>query len=585
MADLILWNSIAGRMRSPSDTFLENGLALLASSLETKGISVDIEDWALTERWNEISPSTLVKINGKLTDIILSRPGRQTLKKRLVSPFFFLCQNLTAAMQRKAQKARIRALAIHIAESGFLVAGVKTWYGEAFSNAKYFAEVMKEIAPQVITVAGGPHASIYRETLLKNTAFDLAVAGEGESPLAAIIERAKKAGSKQEALDRIGHDSERGAIANLIYRRDGKVMPGTRQRCQSAAKQIPVYRTLEGKIRIHVLVDSLGCPWSQCSFCTHSKIYDSYSTRDPRDVVEEIERMRSAGIGIFRFAGSATTIEQAEAISRQVLAKGLKIKFSMFSRVIKDVHDAQNYRSSVTSFRVIINAGMRAIFIGAESASDTVNELVMNKGISRRDILYTVKAIREAAKLEETHVDIGISLIYPVPTMGRVSLNQVKLANLDLVRRTMPDSVLVSPPAPFPGTEWYEEKDKYGFELGHNFAADLLSYDYVLYKPVSMWPEIQMKLQGASLKDIFSECQSLRNEIENNQVATEITDEHFLMARAAGYSGREGALQFKRNALKSILSCNYEWVESLREKINEYSESLARSGNDDRERE
>ena len=131
----------------------------------------------------------------------------------------------------------------------------------------------------------------------------------------------------------------------------------------------------------------------------------------------------------------------------------------MFSRVIKDVHDGEKYRSTVTSFRVIINAGMRAIFIGAESASDTVNELVMNKGITRRDILYTVKAIREAAKLEETHVDIGISLIYPVPTMGRVSQNQVKLANLDLVRRTMPDSVLVSPPAPFPGTSWYEEKE------------------------------------------------------------------------------------------------------------------------------
>ena len=48
MADLILWNSIADRMRSPSDTFLENGLALLASSLDKQGYSVDIEDWAFT---------------------------------------------------------------------------------------------------------------------------------------------------------------------------------------------------------------------------------------------------------------------------------------------------------------------------------------------------------------------------------------------------------------------------------------------------------------------------------------------------------------------------------------------------------
>lgn len=135
--------------------------------------------------------------------------------------------------------------------------------------------------------------------------------------------------------------------------------------------------------------------------------------------------------------------------------------------------------------------------------------------------------------------------------------------------------MLVNPPAPFPGTSWYTNTTQFGFELDEDFAKNMLVYDYVLYKPPSLWPDITMKLEGMSFRQILAECQSLRKSFENRGFITEVTDEHFLMMRAAGYTGKEGARKFKNEALLDILSSNYRWMTQLEEKVNQASKKQA----------
>jgi len=53
--DLFLKNSIPYRKRSPSDFFLDNGLALLYGFLTKSGINVEVQDWANIENYENIT--------------------------------------------------------------------------------------------------------------------------------------------------------------------------------------------------------------------------------------------------------------------------------------------------------------------------------------------------------------------------------------------------------------------------------------------------------------------------------------------------------------------------------------------------
>ncbi|MBN2289130.1 MAG: B12-binding domain-containing radical SAM protein [Candidatus Glassbacteria bacterium] len=570
--DLILWNPIARRRRSPSDDFLDNGLAILKAFLAEQGFEVEVIDWARSNQWDKMTPRLLAVINRFLASRLLSSRDSQSktgrMVSRLVSPLFILTQDLMSAVQKYFQNKMIRELAEYVRDSGCRVVGIKTWYGETYLAAKYFARLVRKLAPEILIVAGGPHPTTYREAVLEDGVFDLAVAGEGERALEGILSLAGRIQSKDKLLNEISRVAGLSSLKNIIYRQNGKVEVSPPENTDANRKVIPVYDNLEGKTWVHVIVDSLGCPWGRCNFCTHSRTYRKYSVRRPESVVDEIEQMVSRGIGIFRFAGSSTRLSHACRIAELIEQRGIRIFFSMFARVESRAAEQHVYEKLVGSYRQLLRSGFRSVFLGAESGNDTVNELVMNKGVMLKDIVATVKAMREASAIEGLPLDIGISLIYPAPTMGKISLGQLKAENIRLVEQVNPDSVLVSPPAPFPGSSWFNDKDRFGFELGESFVRKMLEYDYVLYKPLFLWPEIDMKLEGLSLRKIFEECGSLRKTLEDKGFVTEVTDVQFLMMRNAGYAGKEGVLTFKNQTQLAILSCDYRWIDSLQARVN-----------------
>ncbi len=570
MSDLILWNSTATRRRSPTDDFLDNGLAILRTYLELQGYKVEVVDWANSRQWEAMTPVMLARLNGFLASRLIGT-GKEGRKRKILGAAFMVSQELTSFMQRLAQRRMISRLVRHIRDTGCKVVGIKTWYGETFITARQFARQLREASPEVLVVAGGPHASTYREAILEDDSFDFAVVGEGEDTLLRILQRAGETDKRSELIELITRDAESGLLENTIYRHNGGYKISRRRKLQADIKTIPSYELQPGKTNIHVIVESLGCPWGKCSFCTHSCTYGSYSIRKPSSVVDEFEKMLADGIGIFRYAGSSTTLSHARRIALELIDRDLKVVYSMFGRAELGASDPEKFKKVVESYRVLIRSGFRAIFLGAESGIDEINEGVMNKGVSRADIIGTVKAIREASRLEGVPIDIGISLIYPAPTLGIVSLEKMMEEDISLVEESRPDSILVSPPAPFPGSQWFERLDEFGFELDKNFVRDMLEYDYVLYKPLYMWPDIGLKMNGMGIKQIFELCGSLRSELERRGFVTEVTDVQFLMLRAAGYKGVEGVIDFKDRTQHSILSCDCRWINRLQERVNQAS--------------
>ena len=329
MTDLILWNPIARRRRTPSDDFLDNGLGILKAFIENQGFEVEVIDWARSSQWDKMTPWIFARINRFLASVMLSYRGSgkrsEKIISRLVGPLFLLSQDFMSAVQKRFQEKMIRELAEYVRDSGCPVLGIKTWYGETYLTAKYFARCVRKLVPEVLIIAGGPHPTTYREAVLQDEVFDIAVAGEGEKTLSSILALARRTKTRERLLEEIYRETALGNLKNIIYQRNGRVEISELEEANANRKVVPVYDSLDGKTRVHVVVDSLGCPWGKCNFCTHSRTYKKYTIRKPQSVVNEIEEMLSKGIGIFRFSGSSTTLKHARRIASLLEERGIRI--------------------------------------------------------------------------------------------------------------------------------------------------------------------------------------------------------------------------------------------------------------------
>jgi hypothetical protein len=170
---------------------------------------------------------------------------------------------------------------------------------------------------------------------------------------------------------------------------------------------------------------------------------------------------------------------------------------------------------------------------------------------------------------------MGLALIYPAPTMGKVTHEEVFEADLALVKAVGPDSVMITPPGPFRNTRWNIEAEKFGFRLAPDWVDRLIRYEYVLYKPPFMWKEMPVTFEGRAFIEALEMCGQLRVAVSELGIPTDLSDEHFLMLRAAGFEGVEGARRFKELTSLDIVSGDYRNIRAIAARVNVHSRELA----------
>lgn len=577
MAEIWLWNSLATRRRAATDTVKEVGLNIIKTYLEKHQHKVKVIDWVEPAFYESLSPQFLVRANRLLLKQLFKK-AKSGRKDAVLGGLFLFIQNILSNIQNKRMQKELERLVKEIVSSGVKVFGIKVWYGEAFSWSKKLVKMIKERAPDILTIAGGYHATLYEEDILRYSDFDLGVVCEGEFVLKEILDIAdlfKTGWDKHAILSKIIEKAENNEIENLIYRKDSQIKRTGRYDYTKTEKTIPDCGE-DHKIKLHVVIESLGCDWGKCNFCVHPYFYQRYFMRPVEGVLQELEAMTKKGIGLFRFAGSDTPPFFGAKIAQGILDKGLKIEYSVGSRGIRGAKTAETYNRLVESYSLMIKSGLRAVFMGGECGNEFINNEVMNKGVSSEDIIWSTKALREAEKNCKQKVDLSLALIYPAPLLNKVTLQEVFDDNLRLIKEMGPDSVMVTPPGPFKNTQWYYKKEEFGFSFSDDIIPRAMEYEYVLYKPTRLWPEFGISLEGRPFKKVLEECSILRKEIEEKLgIPTDLTDEEFILARAAGYQGKEGALKFKEESLLDIVSCDYNFINTTSKKLNTYSSSLA----------
>jgi len=575
MAKILLWNSLTTRRRSASDTFFDNGLGRLKAHLESRGHEVILEDWATDSFYSDLAVPLLARPLRALYKLLISRKGEDlpSAFTKLLGAGTVGLQEIQSFLQKRRMKSLLKRLARRIAQQKIPAVGMKLWYGEAFLWAKNLAGLIHKIAPETLIIAGGYHVTLYEEDVLRFGPFDIAVRGEGEyatSEILSIVDR--MAGrTKKEILEEISVQR----IENILWRNGAGIAMAPKRAVTTDQKVIPSYGEMPGKVRIHVIVESVGCPWGRCNFCVHPHFYNRYIPRSIEELVREMKAMVDQGIGMFRFAGSDTPPVFGARIGQAILDSGLKVIYGMGSRAVPNCSDPGIYQKTAGHYETMFRSGLRSVFMGGETGHDRINKEVMNKGITYEDLVATSLAIREAEKRVGHKIDLVLALIYPVPLVDGITRDDVFQKNLELVAEFKPDSVIASPPGPLKHTRWYNEKERFGFEFDKSIISSFMEYEYVLYKPPNMWPKLNIGLQGQGFVQVLDECLRFRKAIEKMNIPTDLSDEHFLMLRAAGFNGVDGAQRFREETLLDIVSCDYRRLMGISKEINTATRRLA----------
>lgn len=566
--DILLINSFAPRQRIASDAALENGLAIIKTFLENKGYAVVVFDDQRISGSEEGVPTWCIKVLRLLVTIQMKYYATLKPLTLLILLLAWPLQSLALFRRKKYMDQLIDKITDYILAHDISTVGIKIWYGDAYTWSVRLAERIREKSPGTVIIAGGPQVKVYGEKVLDETVFDLAIMGPGEYILEQMLKLRNSTTNKSTFLEKF-HTliTPERLVSTGSYSKTSNYM------FNSFITPRYTKADLKNKILFHTLVDGIGCTWNKCNFCSHSRQNVTHIPRPVEQIYAEIKSMSQYGISFFRFSSSETPLKHGESIAKILIENKLRINYSMFVRAGRVTKETFNI------YCLLIRSGLRAVFMGGETGHDIINEKIMNKGVTKRDIIETIQCIKLASAEVGIPCKIGLSLIYPTPIIDGINFKDVFQENINLIEHTMPDTVIINPPGVFPGTAWFEHPEKFGFEFSDQLATNLMSYEYSIYKPVNFWSKLDISLNGYDMKSLLSESGKFRVEVEKMGIPTNISDEYLMMLTAIGQGSKTDLLLFKKHSLIDIMTGSSSYIKQVVEKINHHSRMMAALNN------
>jgi magnesium-protoporphyrin IX monomethyl ester (oxidative) cyclase len=519
MSKSILIN-YAGYPISPRNFVPDNGMAALAGALLARGHRTLVLDYSTVDIIRRIFPYQYGDELASLTDRILrelrggGRPAQGDMER-----FYALDEAID-----RYQQARVTDIAREIdalvKARGADFVGMKLFVGDAFEGSVAIAEYLKRANPGLRIFGGGPHVDWFMHRIFDVTdAFDALAYGEGEETIVQLAEYAR------------GH-RRLEEIPNLVFRRNGRVVVTPQRRIEDLnALPYPVYDAavypaMKGndKIKMVLVDESRGCP-NSCNFCCHpGKSGSRWRMRRAEGVVDVMEQISyNYAISAFRFAGSSPPPALKKEIAREILRRGLPVRYTSFAH-------ARSYSSE--DFELIRRSGCYATFFGIESGSQEILDRSMNKKISVQQVRDAVKKCRAAG------MKIVGSIIMPAP----LETERTKAETAALLAELRLDAVDVCFPTPVPGTRWGDEGERFGFSIPdrERFWMDTMTYRIKTFYPQALWkPHPLYYLNGKPFADVAMEATEFVGHCERQGMLTQVTDEVLLMADCAGMDARE----------------------------------------------
>ncbi len=314
-----------------------------------------------------------------------------------------------------------------------------------YYKALQLAQLVKTLDESVLVVLGGSHVTYTSgQTLEENPFVDIVARGEGEVTMSEIVDFAH---GERKLED----------IRGISFRQDGHVLSTANRPLIEDLDRIPFpnrdlipLQAYKDKIDYCSMISSRGCPYA-CRFC--SVIFrPRYRMRTPVNVVDEMEIIsRDYGFERISLLDDNFTVNRNHVlgICREIMGRGLDIEWGCSTRVDTVTKDLLG---------VMSNAGCKGLFIGYESGVQRVLDL-MNKGTTTH----------QGAKVAQWAGELGIQLLasfilgFPGETV------EDALNTVDYAKKLRASKVMFNFFVPLPGSEVYEERDRYGLTFKFDF--------------------------------------------------------------------------------------------------------------------
>jgi anaerobic magnesium-protoporphyrin IX monomethyl ester cyclase len=287
-----------------------------------------------------------------------------------------------------------------------------------------------------LMVAGGPLPTINPLDFTED--FDVVVIGEAEHTMLDIVKNflsGREVKGIQGTVCKDGGAVRYGERRQPIVDIDSIPFPARELFDNDSYKE---YYTKHFGYTMTSMISSRGCPF-KCDFCSKPVFGDTFRSRSPQKIVDEMEYIVSLGYDAIWFADDCFTItkDRVIRICEEITRRGLKVKWQCLSRA--DTIDLE----MATKMK---EAGCKRIYFGIEAGDSRILR-IMKKGI---DLQVAKKAVYAA---KSAGMETGAFFIIGYPgESDQTILNTIKFVTslpLDYVSFTLP--------YPIPGTGLYEK--------------------------------------------------------------------------------------------------------------------------------
>jgi radical SAM superfamily enzyme YgiQ (UPF0313 family) len=346
---------------------------------------------------------------------------------------------------------------------GALLFGVTVLTGAPLKDALEVTRAVRRARPEVPTVWGGWHPSLFPLECLAEPAVDLVVVGQGEDTL-------------REVADRLAAGQDMAGCPGTACRREGRpaLNPPRPLRDLNELPRhdyslIPVERYFASKRRRQVdYVSSQGCRF-RCGFCADPNVYRrGWTGLSPDRVGDELEsawRRHRVEEVAFQDETFFTQASRVEAICDELLTRGLRLGWSATMRA------DQACRLNEALLAKARRAGLARVMVGVESGFQPTLDWM------KKDA--RVEQVRETAERLRRH---GIGAIFNFIVGFPDEPERSVAATLGLMKELRSLSRDFETPVfyyrPYPGTEIADAARARGYEFPATLD-DWADFDYV----------------------------------------------------------------------------------------------------------
>jgi radical SAM superfamily enzyme YgiQ (UPF0313 family) len=262
------------------------------------------------------------------------------------------------------------------------------------------AQKIKQFAPDIPLILGGPHCNFFPEQSLRSHQADICVRGEGEYIIGPL-------------LDALEGKHSLSAIPGLVYQQNGQMLTTKPNQQIMDLDKLPfparhlvakydygnIFGTKIMRGKATSLITSRGCP-CRCSFCQLSSSLALYRARSVANTIKEIDALVSQGYQSLAFADDNFLANKKHV--EQIMDHIIQQRYDLLMWILDTRVDTAERRI----YEKMRDAGVRVISFGIESGNQEILDFY-NKKITTEQARKAITLSNEMGFIIDANFILG----------------------------------------------------------------------------------------------------------------------------------------------------------------------------------